>query len=75
MPNLTRSECLTVTSLLPGSFIIEMCLFDFMTDEPSAKTSYKPSKLFFDRMDMGFFFANFNASEASILGTGRPTSG
>ena len=75
VPNLAKSDFLTITSFRPGCLIIEVCSFDFMTDEPGAKTSYSPSRVFFDLLDLCFFFASFNVREVFVLGTSRPTSG
>ena len=75
VPNFARSEFLIVTSLLPGSLITEVCSFVLITDDPGARTSYKPSRLFFDLFVRGLFLANFTSSDVSVLGIDWPTSG
>ena len=75
VPNFARSEFLIVTSLLPGSLITEVFSVVLMTDDPGASTSYRPSRLFFDRFICGLFFANLSSSDDSVLGIGWPTSG
>ena len=73
--NLAISEFLMVTPRFHVSFIIDVYSSDFITDEPGAKTSSSLSRLFLDSLFFGFFFAIFNVNEASVPGTGRPTSG
>ena len=64
-----------MTSLLPGSWIIEVYESFLTTEEPGAKTSYSPSRLFLDLFVLGFFLANLTDKDVSVSGTGRPTSG
>ena len=75
MPNLAKSEFLMVTSLFPGSFITEVNVSVFTTEEPGANTSYKPSRLFLDRFVRCLLLASFTSNEASVRGTDCPTSG
>ena len=75
VPNFAKSELRIVTSLFPGSFMTEVYVSVFTTEEPLVKTSYSPSRLFFALLVFGFFLANFTAREVSVRGTGKPTSG
>ena len=75
VPNFARSEFLIVTSLLPGSLMTEMFSFVLITDDPGARRSYRPSRLFLDRFVRGLFLANLTSSDDSVLGIDWPTSG
>ena len=57
VPNFARSKFRIVTSLLPGSLITDVFSVVLITYDPGASTSYRPSRLFFDRFICGFFFA------------------
>ena len=53
----------------------EVCSLVLITEDPGAKRSYRPSRLFFDLFVRGLFFASFTSNDVSVLGTGCPTSG
>ena len=53
----------------------DVCSLVLITEDPGAKTSYRPSRLFFDLFVRGLFFASFTCNDASVRGTGCPTSG
>ena len=67
VPNLAKSEFRIVTSLLPGSFITDVYLSDFTTEEPGASTSYSPSRLFFDRFVRGLFLPSFESERLQFV--------
>ena len=75
VPKFAKSELRIVTSLFPDSFMTEVYVSVFTTEEPGAKTSHNPSRLFFYLLAFGFFLANLTGREVSVLGTGKPTSG
>ena len=75
VPNFAKFEFLIVTSLFPGSLMTEVCSFVLITEDPGAKTSYKPSRLFFKIFVRCLFFVSFTSNDASVLGIDCPTSG
>ena len=44
------------------------------TGDPGSKASYRPSRLFFDRLFLGILLAYFKVSDNSVGGTVSPKS-
>ena len=61
----------TVTIGFPGSLIVDDVGLTFKLFEPGARTSYRPSKFFFERRLPCIFLANFSWTARSLSRIGR----
>ena len=60
VPNYAMSLFRTVTIGFPGSFIVDVVGLTFKILEPGARTSYKPSKFFFERRLLCIYLASLS---------------
>ena len=74
-PSLARSLFLTITSFLLGSLMADVVGETFLLRIRGAKTSYRPSDVFFVRMLVGIFCAHSFCWEDSLGGIGLVSFG